>query len=169
MSKDTLCPCGSKAAYDECCGLYIDQGKSAPTPEALMRSRYTAYTMANILHVDKTQRDEDDDPFDPAKAEDWAKHSKWLGLEVKRSWFDESNPNVGYVEFVARYEYKNKPERLHEISLFEKVDGEWLYVDGEMQEPPKPKQHVNPNKVGRNEPCPCGSGKKYKQCCLRKA
>ncbi len=25
------------------------------------------------------------------------------------------------------------------------------------------------NKIGRNDPCPCGSGKKYKQCCLLKS
>lgn len=27
---------------------------------------------------------------------------------------------------------------------------------------------VNEKKIGRNEPCPCGSGKKYKKCCLNK-
>jgi preprotein translocase subunit SecA len=39
-------------------------------------------------------------------------------------------------------------------------------VEGSMsREAPKPIKRAEP-KVGRNEPCPCGSGKKYKKCCL---
>jgi preprotein translocase subunit SecA len=30
-----------------------------------------------------------------------------------------------------------------------------------------PTQRTAPAKVGRNDPCPCGSGKKYKKCCMR--
>ncbi|MEG1849984.1 MAG: SEC-C metal-binding domain-containing protein [Oscillospiraceae bacterium] len=31
------------------------------------------------------------------------------------------------------------------------------------EEPPQPVKKTD--KVGRNDPCPCGSGKKYKKCC----
>ena len=33
------------------------------------------------------------------------------------------------------------------------------------EEPKEP--HVRDVKIGRNDPCPCGSGKKYKKCCGR--
>lgn len=33
--------------------------------------------------------------------------------------------------------------------------------------PPRPSPHVEGPRVGRNSPCPCGSGRKYKQCCGR--
>ncbi|MCR4841716.1 MAG: SEC-C domain-containing protein [Eubacterium sp.] len=36
------------------------------------------------------------------------------------------------------------------------------------KEQKKSRTIVKPKKVGRNEPCPCGSGKKYKNCCMRK-
>lgn len=36
-----------------------------------------------------------------------------------------------------------------------------------MEIPPTEKQMARkPPRVGRNEPCPCGSGKKFKHCCL---
>jgi SEC-C motif-containing protein len=49
------------------------------------------------------------------------------------------------------------------VSRFLKQDGEWYFVDGQLVAPKTEKR--NQPKVGRNDPCPCGSAKKYKKCC----
>ncbi len=48
--------------------------------------------------------------------------------------------------------------------IFTKEEREELYKTEK-----KSKTVVKPPKVGRNDPCPCGSGKKYKQCCGKRA
>ena len=71
----------------------------------------------------------------------------------------------GVVEFIATFKEKGVTRRHHEKSRFEKQDGRWYFVDGELV---LAKTQVNEGpKVGRNDPCPCGSGKKYKKCCGR--
>jgi SEC-C motif-containing protein len=72
------------------------------------------------------------------------------------------NGAIGTVEFVARYRQGGKVFAHHEQASFRKADGRWLYVDGTIN--PKPAQRFAA-KVGRNDPCPCGSGQKYKKCC----
>ena len=121
------CPCGLDAAYEACCGRYHGGPLQllAPTPEALMRSRYSAYTLGLREYVLDTwyasTRPEHTERFDSGV--------KWLGLTVKRAW--SASTDEGFVEFVAR----NKPpgggsaERLHELSRFLRVDGCWQYVD----------------------------------------
>ena len=69
----------------------------------------------------------------------------------------------GVVEFVVTYKEKGVVRRYHERGRFQKEQGRWYFVEGEMVTP-KTEVHTAP-KVGRNEPCPCGSGKKYKKCC----
>ena len=49
-------------------------------------------------------------------------------------------------------------ERLEEASRFVQEEGRWYYLNGNTSE--------GPLKPGRNDPCPCGSGRKYKACCL---
>ncbi len=40
-----------------------------------------------------------------------------------------------------------------------------LNIDADKANKLQPKQEQSKKDVGRNEPCPCGSGKKYKKCC----
>ncbi|CAA7621991.1 YchJ family protein [Magnetospirillum sp. UT-4] len=156
----TSCPCGSGHALDQCCGPII-AGAPAPTAEALMRSRYTAFTFANLDYLERSLAPEAREDYDRGETETWVKEARWQGLEIRRATGGEGDEQ-GTVEFVARYTLKGKPYAHHELSSFRRLDGHWVYVDGTIN--PRPEQRVV-EKVGRNDPCPCGSGKKYKKCC----
>ncbi len=155
------CPCGLAASYEECCGRF-HAGEAAPTPEALMRSRYAAFVRQEIDYIVSTHHPESREHMDVDAATAWSSQSQWLGLDVLDSTADGDR---GTVEFVARYAVDGREMSHHELSRFVKIDGHWFYQDGDVV---RPKPIVkDPSKVGRNEPCPCGSGKKYKKCCGR--
>ena len=154
----TQCPCGSGLVFDDCCGPII-AGAPALTPEALMRSRYTAFVRGELDHVDRTHAPEIRDDFNRAEAERSVEECEWQGLEVKGS---TENGDEGTVEFVARFKRGGQSYVQHELASFGRRDGRWLYLAGEIN-PKPPQRHVV--KIGRNDPCSCGSGKKYKKCC----
>lgn len=153
------CPCGSGKTYAECCEQYISGKKLAPGPEELMRARYTAHVKEDIDFVVDTHNPASIDRLDRDSTEKWAKESEWLGLEIIRS---ETNGDEGIVEFIAKFKQDDTDFDHHEISNFVKADGEWFFDDGYT---PSTTVVRDSPKVGRNEPCPCGSGKKYKKCC----
>ncbi len=121
------CPCGSNKKYSECCGTYIDDHKDAETPEKLMRSRYTAYTQANIDYIIKTMKGPALNHFDAESARKWAATVEWLGLEVLHT---ITNTTKGYVEFIAHFDERGEKNCIHELSEFRRINGRWYYVDG---------------------------------------
>lgn len=123
----TLCPCGTGKSYLDCCGIFITNQKPAPTPETLMRSRYTAYTQANVDYIARTMKSPASDHFDADDARKWAQQVKWLKLEVKKA---SQQDTVGFVEFVAYFSANNKQQAMHETSEFHFEDGQWFYVRG---------------------------------------
>jgi SEC-C motif-containing protein len=159
MSEEQACPCGSGQPFGQCCGPYLDGSALPPTAEALMRSRYTAYTRQDDRYLLATWHPETR-PDDATPSDD-GDGSVWTGLEVLRTEAGGVDDEAGVVEFVAFCDINGTPAQLHETSTFQRQDGRWWYVDGEGQTPLRRDQP----KVGRNEPCPCGSGKKYKKCC----
>ncbi|HZX32722.1 MAG TPA: YchJ family metal-binding protein [Rhodocyclaceae bacterium] len=128
MKAGEACPCGSGKAYGACCGR-CHEGEPAPTAEALMRSRYSAFVLglADYLlatwHA-STRPERLDLNEEPAP--------KWLGLEVKRHQPQDDSHAV--VEFVARYRVGGRGQRLHETSRFVREEGRWFYVDGEFKQ-----------------------------------
>lgn len=158
-----LCPCGSGLAYAKCCGPLIDKGKPAKTAEALMRSRYTAYTLANVDHLRRTLRESDRGSFDPDAALDWARRADWKSLEIVSCEAGGESDAHGIVEFVAHYEVDGHEQAHHERASFAREHGDWVFLDGRVIGVDPYVREVP--KVGRNEPCPCGSGKKFKKCC----
>ena len=128
MNKPILCPCGSNNKYADCCGRYLDGGEIAPTAEALMRSRYTAYTLLREDYVLATWYSVSR-PISLSLADDVA--TKWLGLEVKRHQQQQADHAV--VEFVARYKVNGRAHRLHEVSRFVRENGQWFYVEGDVK------------------------------------
>lgn len=170
------CPCGSNETYENCCEPFIREKSRPETAEALMRSRYTAHALSEIPYIKKTLTPESRADFDPVATKEWAEGAKWLGLKILSTKRGGATDKKGTVEFVATYEQDGKTYEHHEVSEFRKnSQGRWLFVDGESHlheegqdhhhhEKPQPVVREAP-KVGRNEPCPCGSGKKYKQCC----
>ncbi|MBU0621441.1 MAG: SEC-C domain-containing protein [Gammaproteobacteria bacterium] len=126
-SKADLCPCGSNQPYLACCARYVEGGDAAPTAEALMRSRYTAYTLLREDYLLATWHPSTRPPSLGFADEPPA---KWLGLEVKRH--QQQDADHASVEFVARYKVNGRAHRLHEVSRFVREDGQWFYVDGDL-------------------------------------
>ena len=127
------CPCGSGAEYGACCGRFIDHPEqAAPTAEALMRSRYTAYTRLDEVYLLRTWHP-DTRPETLGLDED-AGRIKWLELDVMRSAAGLAGDQEGMVEFQARYKLNGRAMRIHEASCFLFVDGRWYYRDGEIFE-----------------------------------
>ena len=120
-----------------------------------MRSRYTAYSQANIGYIVKTMRGEAANGFNAAKSQAWASQASWNGLTVKATKQGNVDDDTGWVEFIARYEDNNGKHFIYEHSEFKKIDGHWYYAAGE---------YLN-DKVSRNDTCPCGSELKFKKCC----
>ncbi len=159
------CPCGSGRPYESCCQPFHQGEQSPETAEQLMRSRYSAYVKGEIDYIHNTLHPDHRDDHDLEAARKWSLDSQWLGLEIVATEQGGAEDQTGVVEFKANYRDRGGLRQAHEVSQFEKVAGNWVYVDGEM---PKPETVRNAaKKVGRNEPCPCGSGKKYKKCCGR--
>jgi SEC-C motif-containing protein len=150
------CPCGTENKYEACCGKYIDKNETPPTPEALMRSRYTAFTQANTDYIAKTMVSPSIDDFNAEETKAFASSVEWLNLDIIKS---SSQGNQGLVEFKAHFKKKHDKHVIHEISSFTLKNGAWFYVDGSL--PPATRTVT----IGRNDPCMCGSGKKYKKCC----
>jgi len=158
------CPCNSGLDYAMCCEPYIKGEKNAPTALALMRSRYTAYVVQAINYIVDTCTHEETDKIDIKQTKNWSEKSKWLGLKIISTEKGEAEDTEGMVEFEASYEMDGLRDDHHERAKFKKKDGRWLYDEGDIV--PKTIVRSGP-KVGRNEPCPCGSGKKYKHCCAK--
>ncbi len=155
------CPCGSAKPLAACCGPYMD-GAPAPTAEATMRSRYSAHVLGNASHLAATLSGDQRADYDREEAEQSFADTKWLGLEIRRTAKGGEADDSGEVEFVARYRMGLQHGVHHELSYFTREEGAWVFSGCEMN--PKAAT-VKSNKVGRNDPCPCGSGKKYKKCC----
>jgi len=157
------CPCGSNLPYEQCCGPYIAGERAAPTAEALMRSRYTAYSKQSVEYLGETLHPDYRSDHDVNATRRWAAESSWLGLEIRQVSGGKEEDAEGTVEFIATFKDKGVIRRHHERSRFRRDEGRWYYVDGEIVGQGT-YVHEEP-KVGRNDPCPCGSGKKYKKCC----
>ena len=158
MTKKTPCPCTSGALYADCCEPFLLGTPNAPTAVALMRSRYTAYVLADVDYLLKTWH-----PSTRPAAIDKTTIPGWHGLRIIQAEGGEEGDDQGVVEFEASAIVGKKLCHLHERSRFAKEDGAWSYIDGELKDSGPPKAMTM--KVGRNEPCPCGSGKKSKKCC----
>jgi len=119
------CPCGTQRSYADCCGRWHAGAGHlrAPTAEALMRSRYSAYVLGKLDYVLATWHPQ----TRPTALEPEAPGQRWLGLEVKQHRVQDDDHAM--VEFVARVKLGGRAVRLHERSRFERVDGCWFYLD----------------------------------------
>jgi SEC-C motif-containing protein len=155
------CHCGSGKSFKDCCEPFIKQNQNPQTAEQLMRSRYSAYVTGDIDYIEQTQL-EDGEAFDKEAAKSWSESSDWKGLEIVSTQKGRAGDSDGIVEFVAHYSDESGEHSHHEISSFI-FDKKWIYKSGFIPGV-SPITRAAP-KVGRNDPCPCGSGKKFKKCC----
>ena len=157
------CPCGSGSPYAECCEPVITGARPAETAEQLMRARYSAYVEAKTDFLFESTHPDHRRGYDHEGTKVWAESAKWEGLEIIAGRNGGKDDAVGEVEFVARYREKGIQRKHHESARFEKEKGAWFFTEGATVRP----QPIVSGKIGRNEPCPCGSGAKYKKCCGR--
>ena len=163
MKNDELCPCASGKAFGECCGPILSGARKAATAVELMRARYSAYAVGNVEFLFESSGPEVRGEFDEKTTREWSKSATWQGLEVVGTEKGGPEDEDGFVSFVAHYSANGQSCEHREQSYFKKIDGEWRFIDGEIEKN-KPFHREKP-KIGRNDPCPCGSGKKYKKCC----
>ena len=175
------CPCGRDLAYVECCGrlhqamrvLYpsctMDIAKvddentlhkkvlQAAIPEDIMRSRYSAYVLNNFDYVLQSYAKDIRATLNTTELAKHASDTKWRALEVIKS--TGSSKQIEQVTFKVYYQIKADYYLMHERSNFINEDGVYLYQSGDMLD------GTGRLDLGRNSPCPCQSGKKYKRCC----
>lgn len=166
------CPCQSGAIFAACCAPFLRGQAVPPTAESLMRSRYSAYVCRASEYLLATWHP----THRPRKLDLRSDSTEWLGLRIVDVVDGGSDDQSGIVEFIARFRQGGHVASLHERSRFVRTDGTWLYVDGEVKrQQPQASPSASPpaspvTRVagpGRNDPCPCGSGQKYKRCCGR--
>jgi SEC-C motif-containing protein len=153
-----LCPCGSTKAFEFCCGPLI-AGRPAPTAEALMRSRYSAFTIGDLDYLQKTSAGEAALKFNRAELALSLPQTEWLGLQITATEAGQEGDDRGSVTFTARFRENGRLHVQGERSEFRRIGGEWRYMSGEIDAGDKAA-----GRVGRNDPCPCGSGRKFKKC-----
>lgn len=157
------CPCCSGKEFSDCCEPFLLGLRQPPTAEALMRSRYTAYARANLDYLFESSGAAVRKEFDHDSTRKWAESAEWHGLEILRTEAGGEQDQRGVIEFLARYTIGERTCNHREIADFVRVHGQWKFEDGRVLGP-DPVRREAP-KVGRNDACPCGSGKKYKKCC----
>ena len=144
------------AALEAQCMPFLEGSIRPATAVELMASRYIAHRRRDFdylqrTHDPKTRTAVDSEPLESIE---------WTGLQILRHVDGGTDDDQGQVEFVAHYVVEGKVGKHHELSEFRRIDGAWYYVRGG----PPPTRSA---RVGRNDPCPCGSGKKHKKCCGR--
>ncbi|MFK7740657.1 MAG: YchJ family protein [Planctomycetota bacterium] len=157
------CPCTSGKTFAECCEPVIKQQRQAETAEELMRSRYTAYALCEVDWIIESQSPDGRAHVDRNATEQWSKRAEWHRMEVVQLEKGGKDDTEGFVDFKAYYTLAGEEITHHEVASFRKEDGRWYFVDG-VEVKPRPFKRLD-KKVGPNDKCPCGSGKKYKKCC----
>ena len=167
MKNEEACPCKSGKNFGECCGPIITGTAKAETAEALMRARYSSYVAGDIDFLKSSATKAVQEEFDEQASKAWSAAAQWHGLEIIRCEDGQKGDKKGVVEFRALYTANGEFCNHHEVSSFVKEADGWKFEDGELVgETPIVREEP---KVGRNDPCPCGSGKKYKKCCGAKS
>lgn len=154
MNVNQNCPCGTGDTYATCCQPIVQGMKKAITATQLMQSRYSAFVLKEADHILRSWHESSR----PRSLNFDAHPVTWLGLEIHASKAGQATDDDGSVEFTSSYLEHGQLCRLRETSDFVKENGEWYYKRGEC--------HVTKEKIERNRACPCGSGKKFKRCCL---
>ncbi len=166
----SLCPCQSGLNLESCCQTIIQNPAQARSALALMRARYSAYALQAMDFVYESTHPEARHDIDREAMEQWSRMAQWTGLDIIDPGHPDESRSVDDVEFKAHFLVQGVAQIHHERSQFRFDQGRWWFVDGQdLYSGPaeRPKPYVREQKVGRNDPCPCGSGKKFKKCCAQ--
>jgi len=161
------CPCGSTKHLNDCCAIIHNAPHKAEHAEQIMRARFSAFVLKKVDLIISTYHSSANAHLEREQIAS-ATELSWIKLEIIDAPKPTTDSSYSYVEFKAWFIEEGKLECLHERSRFQKELREqhlqWCYLDGEHKE-----TVTNTKKVGRNDPCPCNSGKKYKKCCFSNA
>jgi len=164
------CPCGQASPFTDCCGPYLRGTAWPDSAEDLMRSRYTAHAQKNWGYLLKTLCAEE---RRQENIQDIETGTAWVSLDITGTEGGQIGDTEGVVRFIARFKEDGEEKTHSETARFIRENGRWVY-SAKLSEVHAPQAESAPAaqpfvreapKVGRNEPCPCGSGKKYKKCC----
>ncbi|MEZ4600975.1 MAG: YchJ family protein [Syntrophotaleaceae bacterium] len=155
------CPCGSGKDYAACCEPIISGKTPAETAEQLMRARYSAHVKVAVDFLFESTHPDHRQGYDHKGTRDWAEKAEWHGLQILDTAQGGPDDEAGEVEFIARYRDKGGVHSYHERGQFKRKNKRWFFAEGVMVK----EQPLSSSKVGRNDPCPCGSGSKFKKCC----
>ena len=164
MSDQTInCPCGSGQSYEQCCSVY-HQGTLAPTAEKLMRSRFTAYFMGLVDYLVATTWPRQQPILQKEDIHNRADNTQWLRLEIVETLAGQATDNTGVVEFRAWFTQppQEQEQVYQERSDFIRENNHWYFIYPNLTQTP-----ATVSEPGRNDPCSCGSGRKYKKCCMK--
>jgi SEC-C motif-containing protein len=156
-------PYHDPSALSAACMPFLKGEQKPRTAAQLMASRYVAYTTGDVDYLLSTNHETTRDEADREAIEEWSRRAEWKGLEIVSTTLGGPDDATGEVEFIARYTMDGAQHAHHELSKFVRADGRWFFLSGKKIMPPPARRPSS--KVGRNDPCTCGSGKKYKKCC----
>jgi SEC-C motif domain protein len=159
------CHCGANFTFEQCCQPYLSGVKQPPTAESLMRSRYSAFVVEDINYIKDTMTGEMLKNFSYDQTLAYAQSVTWQRLNVIASSADDPAATTAWVEFEVYYILNGIEKCLYEYSSFERMENRWFYIDSEKSRLTDCGDKTLSN-LGRNDKCHCGSGKKYKKCCL---
>ncbi|MDO6710486.1 MULTISPECIES: YchJ family protein [Aliiglaciecola] len=154
LNSNHECPCCSGESFENCCRPFISKTKYPDTAEQLMRSRYSAYAKNNYQYILDTYAKASRQNLSIKDLQQSDNETQWLSLEIVNC------PSENIVEFKAYSRSDKTFYLLHEVSNFMLENEHWVYVDGEI------KDDTGQVQLNRNDQCLCGSGKKYKKCCM---
>jgi SEC-C motif-containing protein len=154
------CPCGSGALFADCCEPIIKGTRESETAEELMRARYSAFVTHEIDFIVASTHSRTRNEIDLTFIREWSETSTWHGLEILET--KQINENKAFVSFEAQFTQGDELQHHREKSTFEREYGQWRFVTGDELKNATVRYETPP--PGRNDPCPCGSGKKYKKC-----
>jgi len=160
MTENQNCPCGSGSNFADCCEPIINGTSEAETAEELIRARYSAFVTHAIDFVVSSTHSRTRKDVDLDFVREWSETSTWRGLQIFET--KAVNENKAFVSFEAQFTQKGEDHSHRERSVFERENGHWKFVTGD--ELKNPTVRYEAPKPGRNDPCPCGSGKKFKKC-----
>ncbi len=131
LNVSDLCYCSSGKEAQHCCLPIINGKRKATSAEELMRSRYSAYFIADINYLMKSHHPKNRPINDKKEILRWAKSVQWMGLEIIKTKDGLDMDNEGWVEFRAVFIENSLPQQIHEYSYFVKENGTWYYLSGE--------------------------------------
>ncbi|WP_026161434.1 YchJ family protein [Corynebacterium ciconiae] len=134
LAPEKRCPCCSGLSYGDCCGIYhgvdcgwkLEEARPAPTAEALMRSRFSAFAVGFAGYLMATWAPE----HRPDEITLDSEETRFYRLDILSSTRGGPMDTEGSVSFAAYVRGPSGREVQREHSLFERRNGRWFYTTG---------------------------------------